>query len=332
MKKILLMGIIAVTLLSMTGCNEMQLNLNTSGIYEDEAFKTDVMDWIDKGFYSDAFEKVDAALKSGRFDSIEMNEIATKFIEAGVVEEGIIILQTLFYLNPEMDTFSNNLSWGYYAIADYKLANHYANLALKIEPNDAIEYVNKGNAVKSLDDMDEAMIHYDMALEINPNESTAVWGKALTSFDQANYEDALFYFEKYNALSPDDEAATRYYIGKSYEYLEDYETAIQVYTRHYESDPTDTTPLYAIGWIYISEYENYEEALKHFEKIVQYDNEDAWGYLDIAVSLTGLGRTTEACENIKKAIEIDADMMYELSYYEAFETLKDLPEYKEIFK
>lgn len=330
MKYFKMILILLGTALILIGCTEVELLLESP--YKDETQKNEIIELIKTEKYDEAFERVEKILKQNEYNSIEMNEIAYNFLDKNQGEEGIYILQILHNKHPEVDGFRNNLCWGYLLIGEYKIANYYGDLALEIEPNEAIEYSNKGNALFGLDKYDEALKFYETGYAIDKNEKLILWGMGNCFYELERYEEAIVSFREYAKLDPAEEKSTRYYISNSLRELEKYEDAISENRVYFQKDREDTTPLYTIASIYNENLNDFDFALKYYKLIVEINPEDAWGYLDIAACLAEEGNVKEACQYIKTAIEIDQDILYELSYYESFDKLKSLSEYKDLFR
>jgi tetratricopeptide (TPR) repeat protein len=287
---------------------------------------------IEKEEYDEAFEKISEIMITKQINPIEMNEIAYKLIDNGRTEEAVFILNNLIENKYNFSAIFNNLSWAYSLMGKYKLSSYYADKSLAILPNEDVEYVNKGNALRGLDKSDEAIKYYDMAIKQNEKCTYAYWGKAICTYENKDYKNSIQLFKKYAQLKPDDERSTRYYITSCYNELKQYDEAQKELEKHFAADPSDTSPLYSIANIYYTHKHDYVEAMKYYEKIISIDRNDAWAYLDVARCLASLNKKDEACEYIKKAIELDEECLYDLSYYDEFDKLKKYKGFLEIFK
>ena len=56
-------------------------------------------------------------------------------------------------------------------------------------------YVNKGNSLKNLKKLDEAIINYNKAIEIKSNEAEPNWNKAITLLLKGDLEEGWKYYE-----------------------------------------------------------------------------------------------------------------------------------------
>ena len=125
-----------------------------------------------------------------RYSDEALNEQLKESIKSEKSDEGIYILQVIYEKYPKNDAFRNNLAWGYNEISKFNLANYYSDLALEVEPNESIEYVNKGNALYGLDKYKEALEAFKMAYSLNSPEATAVWGLAQSFEKLEKYDES----------------------------------------------------------------------------------------------------------------------------------------------
>jgi predicted O-linked N-acetylglucosamine transferase (SPINDLY family) len=80
--------------------------------------------------------------------------------------------------------------------------SHY-DQALKLKPDYAEAYNNKGNIFFNLKRHDEALSHYDQALKLKPDFAEAYNGKGNSLIEFKRYEEALFNYYQAIKLKPD---------------------------------------------------------------------------------------------------------------------------------
>jgi len=333
---IILIVVLIMIIFSFVSCsNVIKLAKDMS---DSEQQEQTIDEYIKNEKYDETFKEIKEYMGSNHIDPSYLNKTACTLLNKGKTEEALFILSNLVedyskLNNKVKDATLNNLGWTYYALGKYNLADYYAERALEISPNEAIEYVNKANALWALKKIDEAKEFYNKAIDIDKECTEAIWGIAMCAFEKEDYDNSLKFLKKYIKLKPNDEESTRYYIATSYIKLNMKDKAIEEYNKHYFSKPEDTNPLYSIISIYIdNEKENdYEKALEYCEEIISVNKDDSWAYLYKARCLAALNRKDEACENLKKAFELNEECMYELSYYNEFKTLRDFSGYKRLF-
>jgi tetratricopeptide (TPR) repeat protein len=84
-----------------------------------------------------------------------------------------------------------------------EISNQAWNKLLKINPEDAVAWSNKGLALGNLGRYEEALECFDKALEINPEKAEAWSDKGAALLHFGRFEEALNYFNKGLEISPD---------------------------------------------------------------------------------------------------------------------------------
>ncbi|WP_420799385.1 tetratricopeptide repeat protein [Ktedonospora formicarum] len=80
---------------------------------------------------------------------------------------------------------------------------------IRLDPNDADTYNNKGNALNALKRNEEALAAYDQAIRLNPRYAYACNNKGVALNDLKRYEEALAAYDQAIRLDPND--ADTYY-------------------------------------------------------------------------------------------------------------------------
>jgi tetratricopeptide (TPR) repeat protein len=70
------------------------------------------------------------------------------------------------------------------AIADY-------NEAIRLNPNDAVAYYNRGNAKSDLGDNQGAIADYNEAIRLNPNDAEAYYNRGVVKSDLGDNQGAI---------------------------------------------------------------------------------------------------------------------------------------------
>ena len=73
----------------------------------------------------------------------------------------------------------NNIAYTYLQERDLKHAEETLEQAIRLNPNDATIYYNKGNALSDLKRYEEAVVAYEQAIRFNPGHARAYFSKAV---------------------------------------------------------------------------------------------------------------------------------------------------------
>ncbi|MDR2717539.1 MAG: tetratricopeptide repeat protein [Treponema sp.] len=114
-------------------------------------------------------------------------------------------------------------------IADY-------TQAIRLNPNDAIAYANRGNAYSDKSDYDRAIADYTQAIRLNPNYTIAYANRATAYIGKSDLDRAITDYNQAIRLDPNNVIAY-YNRGKTYDTKKDYDRAIADYTQAIRLDP-----------------------------------------------------------------------------------------------
>jgi heat shock protein HtpX len=200
---------------------------------------------------------------------------------------------------------------------------------IRIIPQFAEDWVNKGLALKDQCKYDEAIQAYDKAIEINPNCVEAWNGKGVALDDQGKYDEAIQAYNKAIELDPKD--AEAWYnkgmalsllgrtaeadatfadaidkwnsegmdlsrLGKYAEAIKAYEMALAVDPNYLNAWINKGTAFFRLGM--------HENAIAAFDQVIKIDpqNADAWNRKGVV--LKKIGHKVEATDAFAKAKEL----------------------------
>jgi len=190
-----------------------------------------------------------------------------------------------------------------YEYSDPDKALEYLNQAVRLDPNYAESYNNRGDAWADKGDIDKAILNYRKAIELDPNNTDAYnsWGIVLGK--KGNYDQAIWYFTKATELNP--EYVNAYYNrGKIWYKKDNYDRALQDFTKSIDLDPNDADAYYNRGqtWYFKG---NYDQAIQDFTKLIELVPEDAAAYYNRGIANDDKGNIDKAIQDYSKSIELD---------------------------
>jgi len=132
-------------------------------------------------------------------------------------------LYALIGMIPPISTFGN--------LKRYQETLAAYEQAIRLDPNDAVAYNNKGNTLYLLLHYQELLAAYEQAIRLDPNDAVAYNNKGLTLYDLKRYQETLVAYEQ--AIHLDPNFAFAYYnkglaleaLGKNKEAQQAYERA-----------------------------------------------------------------------------------------------------------
>ncbi len=199
-----------------------------------------------------------------------------------------------------------------------------------VDPTPGAKRVPLDIALKKLEGAavaQEAMVEIEKAknlvVEKKFDEAIIALNAAVEKYKgEPGIEIAFLYMGNCYALKNDFKKAIEYYrktlekfpnnkeiiisIGNAYNNLEDLENAMVWYKKISIDDLGDIDALYNIGVI---SYNNgdFDTALKYFKKTTEIDSSFADGFFQMGMTYTGLDKTKEAVEALKKFMELAPD-------------------------
>ena len=92
--------------------------------------------------------------------------------------------------------YNNESDW------QYKIDNY--TKCLRIDPDYASAYYNRGIAYDNIGNYEDAIADYTRAIRIDPDDASAYYNRGNTYYKLGNYEDAIADFTRAIRIDPDD--------------------------------------------------------------------------------------------------------------------------------
>ena len=175
---------------------------------------------------------------------------------------------------------------------------HY-QMALEINPDFAEAHNNLGNFLFQKGSVDEAMVHYQKALEINPDYAEAHYNLGYALLKMGNVDEAIAHLQKALQINPDYAEAHN---NLGYALIQ--KGSVDEATAHFQK-ALQINPDYAdahnnLGNILL-EKGSVDEAIIHFQKALQIKPDFAEAHKNLSNALLQKGRVDEAIPHFQKA-------------------------------
>jgi len=208
------------------------------------------------------------------------------------------------------------------ALADY-------TQALRLDPNNAVIYKERGDVYSHLGEPDKAISDFNQALRFNPNYSTAYSGRSNAYADKSEENRAIADINQAIKLDPNDAFLYRmraYYYYHLYENNKggDIDRIIADYTKAIQLDPNDAISYSVRGRLYA--YKNdIDQAIADYTKAIQLDPNNAWFYYDMRGGCFEVKRQIDkAIEDYTKVIQLAPSYSAYYSRAKAYENKGDI--------
>ena len=255
-----------------------------------------------------ALDKNNKEAMSGVSDA--NNKRALAFISEGNYEQAIKIYQDLIKINADVkDDIYFNLGYALAETDRLEEATGAYSKAIKINPNWAAYYNNRGVIYNKLGQDEKALTDYNKAIELDPKDTLIYNNRGLIYDNLGENERALTDYNKAIGLDPEYTSAYQNRgmlydkLGDDKKALIDYKKAIELYSKAMELNPKDAVAYRNRGILYDNLGEK-ERALTDYSKAIELNPKDAPAYQIRGVLYDKLGEKEKALIDYNKAIEL----------------------------
>ena len=164
--------------------------------------------------------------------------------------------------------------------------------AIDENPKEAINYVNFGNLLSAVDELDKAIQFYSKAIELDENMAAAYYGAGNTYFNQSKFEQAKNMFEQ--SIQKGIENGDPYFmLGMTFLEIEQPKLALPYLQRAVELDENDVEARFQFG-LCLAGLSMIDEAISEFNKVIELDPNHADAYYNLGVAYAGFKEDYQA--------------------------------------
>ena len=182
-------------------------------------------------------------------------------------------------------------------------AMNYVNSALKVDEQLYYPYYLKGNIYLALGDSAKAVSSYRTAVELEPDfyEGYMLLG---TIYADARMDVSIEYFKSALTVREND-AFAKYSIAMFYQNNDRVPQAMKTYDEIIEVNPDFKYAYYNKGYLYLTEYLDFDSAIAYFSSAVAQDPEYKEAYYNRGIAKEEMGKKVEAAADFQFALSID---------------------------
>lgn len=193
----------------------------------------------------------------------------------------------------------------YNAQGNYDQEKKEIERMMGFDRNSAVVWTYAGRNADNRKQYDEAINDYSYAIKLDPDYSSGYSFRAATYINMGRYKEAGEDAIKAMDINRDMKAYFQFYELAD----KDLPTLAVLLKTQQDQEPTDSRWSYYLGLVYNykSQFVDGETALRKALELAAYEEGDKWlVYKNLANSLYGLGKYSEAAESAQKAIEGDS--------------------------
>ena len=161
---------------------------------------------------------------------------AVDFFNGNEIEKAQSVCTEIIKKHPDHFDCLRLLNMIYYINKDFAKALKFINKAIRINPNYAEAYNEKGNALSELKQLNAAIENYDRAIEINPNYDNAFYNRGFVLQELLKLDDAVKSYDAVIKINPNYVQAYNNR-GTALRELKKYDAALESYKKAFEIKP-----------------------------------------------------------------------------------------------
>jgi tetratricopeptide (TPR) repeat protein len=172
--------------------------------------------------------------------------------------------------------------------------------AIEIKPDFAEAHIYKGIALSNLGEYEDALLSFDKAIELNKKLAQDYNNQGILLSNLSKYEKAIDFFHESIKIKPDF-AETCYNRDNILEILKDYKEAIEFFDAAIKIKPDFAEEYHNKGIT----FSDLEKAIKFFKEAIELNDNFAEAYNNKGIALSNLSKYEDAIKSFEKAIELN---------------------------
>ena len=257
--------------------------------------------------YTNPFLKAKESLATDTFAHPNLQN-AIALHQLGQLGQAEAIYRQLLEIDPKHADALHLLGVIAHQTGNHQIAVDLISQAIEINRNDESYYLNIGNALKSLMQLDAALAGYDKAISLKPDYAEAYSNRGVTLKGLKQFEAAVASYDMAIALKPNyfEAYANR---GNALRELKQLDAAVASYDKAIALSP-NLPEAYSNRGIALQELKQLEAAVANYDTAIALKPDYAEAYSNLGNTLTDLMQLDAAIASYEKAITLKPDYEY----------------------
>ena len=233
-------------------------------------------------------------------------EMADVYITGRKYDKAIEEYKKILEDNPNNIDATNGIGECYKRKEDYDRALKWFKKSLELDKNSIEGLRGKSDIyiIKNIK-LDEVRANINKAIKLDPNDPLNYYTKANYYVVKKDFSSAIENYKKSIKLDPDI-YYVHYNLGRVYAYQDHYDDAIKEYKKSIDIDPLDPYVHYNLGRAYYKK-DNMEAAVKEYLISIKLKSDYVEPYYGLGLIYLKAGKFKDAAGYFKKVIDIDPD-------------------------
>ena len=241
---------------------------------------------------------------------------AVSLQQQGKIDDAIEKWRAVAHVAEENDRDQAAVAWFSvgYLLQDEKPEDSISayDKAIRLKPDDADAYNNRGNAKGDLGRHDEAIADYDEAIRLKPDDAVAYYNRGSAKDDLGRYDDAIANYDEAIRLKPDyagaynNRGVAKGNLGRYDEAIGDYDEAIRL--------KPDYADAYNNRGVAKDDLGRYDDAIADYDEVLRLQSDYTNAYRNRGIAYRKLGFKDEARKDFEAVLNLarnvsNADLM-----------------------
>jgi len=224
------------------------------------------------------------------------------------------------FKNWQKEDYFSNLEGAYFAaevfnaLNDTGKAEKFLRKVIELKPDDLRAHLLLASVYFNQRAYSSALTAYQNIIQLNPNRDDAHFGLGLVNLKMMKWKEAIPPLKRAIQLNQDNEEAYLH-IGTAHQELREFAEAIDAYKQYLSTDPNQPQDVYIQLGVCQMEAEQYEDAVNSFTKALEGYGDDITLIYKLAQAYEKAGQIDQAAANYEKLAQItpeDAKRYYNM--------------------
>ena len=220
-------------------------------------------------------------------------------------EDSISVYDKAIRLKPDLASAYNNRGAAKYHLGQHNDAITDYDEAIRLQPDDASAYNNRGAARDYLGRHDDAIADYNEAIRLKPDLASAYNNRGVAKANLGRHDDAIADYDEAIRLQPDhadaynNRGSAKAHLGRYDDAIADFDEAIRLKPDHAEAYNNRGSAKDDLG--------RHDDAIADYDEAIRLKPDDPTTYNNRGVAKVHLGRHDDAIADYDEAIRLKPD-------------------------